>query len=246
MSTPTETPDVISSQALPSTHPGQPHTVTSTIPSGDSASVAGQSVVSFVSGLSQQNREDVLNSTLYMQLRANKKFDKAAQREQWFKCYTDGLGTLGWTLSGSAIEAYEPSQQSFTLDEVSLEIIEAVAGGTAFSPTVKKTFEALKHQPKALEIFESHNAKSNMGMFQILPCVQSADGSVAMLLNCMQFSTNHLNYKVLFFTYKRNAVQIYRSAQVAVLDNTVYDRVRKTVLDELGKNARDFVAHLAI
>lgn len=246
MSTPTETPDVISSQALPSAQPGQAHAANNTTPTGDSASVAGRSVVSFVSGLSQQNREDVLNSTLYMQVKANSRFDKAAQREQWFKYYTDGLGTLGWTFSGSALEAYEPSQQSFTLDEVSLEIIEAVAGGAAFSPTMKKTFEALKRQPKALELFESQNAKSNMGMFQILPCVQSADGSVAMLLNCMQFSTNHVNCKVLFYTYKRTTVQIYRSAQVAVLNNTVYDRVRKDVLDELDKNARNFVAHLAI
>lgn len=244
MNTQTEIFDFIAALSLPDAGPPLLGASAEALPTGDGATIAGHSVVSFVSGLDQQNREDVLNSTLLMQLAATKKFDKVGQRQQWFRFYTEGLGKLGWTVASSAIEAYVPKQQSFTMDEVALEIIDSVAAGSGFAATAKKAFDALKEQPQALAVFESQN--SHMGMFEILPCAQTAEGNVSMVLNCMQFETNSLRHKVLFFTYQQRAIAIYRSAQLAVLNTGVYSQAREAVLEKLGAGAKRFLAHLAI
>ncbi len=61
----------------------------------DGAAVVRGSITSFVTGLSSQARDDVQNSTLLMQLAADKKYNPDTQREEWFKFYTDGLANLG-------------------------------------------------------------------------------------------------------------------------------------------------------
>ncbi|WP_095156249.1 hypothetical protein [Pseudomonas sp. Irchel 3E13] len=251
MTQPDQTLDFIASLSLPDTDAllRQAETVPASAISAtdsDSANIAGHSVVSFVSGLSPQNREDVLNSTLLMQLAASAAFDKTQQREAWFRFYTEGLGKLGWTVSNSSIEHYVPKHDAFTMDQVALDIIESAVGGAGFAPVLKKTFAALKKQPQALALFERHSDHGWLGMFQILPCSQTAEGNVSMLLNCMQFVHNALRYKILFFTYRQHEVQVYRSAQLAVLNTGVYRQVREAVLDKLGGNASQFIARLAL
>lgn len=211
-----------------------------------SAVVAGASVVSFVAGVSQQNREDVLNSTLLMQLAANKAFNQATQRDQWFRFYTNGLQRLGWTVGGSALEEYQTHGQSFTLDEVALDIITDLSGGSEFAPVAQRSLDALRHQSQPLRLFEHCSSSGNVGTFQVLPCIQTPDGGVAMLMNCLQLVRNASNTHVLFLTFQRHEVRIFRSAQIAVLDEQVYSLARDAVLEKLGHGASQFLANLAI
>ncbi|MDG9884415.1 hypothetical protein N7650_16375 [Pseudomonas sp. GD04058] len=215
-------------------------------PSSDSAVVAGDSLLSFVAGLTRQAREDVLNSTLLMQLAANKRFDKARQREEWFGFYTEGLGKLGWTLSHTELLRFHPSQASFCMNDVIIEIIEGVVGGSAFSPIARRTLESLRKQPHALELFMNHSNAGHVGTFQILPCSQNAAGDVTMLMNCVQLIRNVSNNSFLFINFQNNEVQIFRSAQTAVLNVQAYEQVRGAVIEKLGRNASQFVANLSL
>ncbi|MFD2640545.1 hypothetical protein [Pseudomonas japonica] len=212
----------------------------------DGAMVLGDSLVSFVSGLGQQAREDVLNSTLLMQLAASKRFDKAKQREKWFNFYTEGLGKLGWTLSHSEMQRYQPNRQAFTLDDVALDIIDSVVGGAEFAPLARRTFESLRKQPHALQLFLDNCNKGNVGTFQIMPCTQNAEGDVTMLMNCMQVIRNTSNTSILFVTFQSNEVQIFRAAQTSVLNTQTYSQVREAVITKLGDNANRFLAHLSL
>lgn len=214
--------------------------------SDESAFVAGDSIVSFVSGLSLQNREDVLNSTLLMQMAADKQFDKAQQAKQWFKFYTEGLGKLGWTVSSSALQEYRPAQQSFTLDQVVLEILETVAGASGFEPVLQRTFNSLRSQPQALQVFQDNSTSGSISTFQIMPCSQTDEGDVAMLLNCMQTVKNINTKEILFFTFKSSDVRIYRSAQMAVLNTNLYSHAREAVIEKLSSSANNFLARLDI
>ena len=213
-------------------------------PSADSAVVAGDSLLSFVAGLTCQAREDVLNSTLLMQLAANKRFDKAIQREEWFNVYVDGLGKLGWTLSHNELLRFHPSQQSFSMNDVIIDIIEGVAGGSTFSPIARRTLESLRKQPHALELFMNHSNSGNVGTFQILPCSQNCAGDVTMLMNCVQLIRNVSSNSFLFINFQNNDVRIFRSSQTAVLNVQAYGQVRNAVIEKLGRNASQFVANL--
>jgi len=213
---------------------------------GASAAIAGGSILSFVAGLSQQAREDVLNSTLLMQLAASKRYNKSTEREEWFKFYTEGLGKLGWTLSSQEMERYTPNQQAFTMDDVVLDIMEHVAGGSSFTPIARRTFESLRKQPALLDVFINHSNDGNVGTFQIMPCTQNASGDVTMLLSCMQLVRNVRDDHILFFTFQKNDVLIYRSAQTSVLNSQVYSKVREAVLEKLGQHANQFVNNLSL
>ncbi len=211
-----------------------------------SAALVGDSIVSFVAGLGQQAREDVLNSTLLMQLAASKRFDKGSQREEWFTFYTEGLGKLGWTLSRHEMERYTPHQQAFTMDDVVLDIMEHVVGGASFTSITRQTFDSLRKQPRLLDLFLSRSNKHNVGTFQIMPCTQNADGDVTMLLSCVQLIRNASNDHILFFTFQKNDVIIYRAAQTSVLNTQVYSQVREAVIAKLGHNANQFVTNLSL
>ena len=211
-----------------------------------SACVAGHSLVSFTAGLSRQNREDVLNSTLLMQLAANARYNKESERQSWFKFYIDGLGTLGWTISDGTFEAYNTSQLDFTVQQAVIAIIGGLAQGAAFTPVVAKSLAALKEDPQALALFESHSDQGVSGMFQILPCAQTEQGNVTMLLNCMQLQNKAERHRVLFFSHQSREVQLFHSTQQAVLDTRIYREVREAVLNKLGHNANQFVKQLKL
>lgn len=225
---------------------GEPSPGAATPASGDSAVVAGHSVMCFVSGLSEQNRKDVLDSTLLMQLQASARFDQATQRKEWFKEYTSGLKSVGWDISSEVFESYAPKQQSFTLEGIALELLGETTGNSTFAPIVKKSLAALRTHENTLRVLESSADNGTGGMFQILPCMQSPTGEVSMLMDCIGFKTNHMNYKVLFFSYRRSEVEIYRSAQHAVLNTEAYGRVRNDVIAKLANHGKRFIADLKL
>jgi hypothetical protein len=61
-----------------------------------SANIDAASIVTFVDGLSQQQKEDVLNSTLLAQLAANKQHDRERDMAGWYGTYRCVLEKVGW------------------------------------------------------------------------------------------------------------------------------------------------------
>ena len=63
-----------------------------------SAMVVAGSTVSFLPGMTKQQQEDVLDSTLLAQLAANKKHDREKQTDAWYQTYAEVLGNIGWVI----------------------------------------------------------------------------------------------------------------------------------------------------
>jgi hypothetical protein len=72
-------------------------------PRPHSAYVAAASVVSFADGVTGQQKEDLLNSTLLEQLAANHRFDREKDTLNWYEAYRTVLRGVGWrSETGSA------------------------------------------------------------------------------------------------------------------------------------------------
>jgi hypothetical protein len=72
-------------------------------PQPHSAYVAAASVVSFADGVTGQQKEDLLNSTLLAQLGANHRFDREKDTLNWYGAYRTVLWGIGWhSETGSA------------------------------------------------------------------------------------------------------------------------------------------------
>jgi len=65
-------------------------------PQSSSANVAAASVAAFSDGVSGQQKEDLLNSTLLAQLSANNRYDREAATADWYDFYCTVLFRLGW------------------------------------------------------------------------------------------------------------------------------------------------------
>lgn len=211
----------------------------------DAAAVLEDSLVSFTDGLSDQNRDDVMNSLLLMQLAANKKFSKEQESEQWYKFYHGGLGQLGWLTTAHGFQSYAPVQQSFTMDQIAIEII-GLIGGASFARVAQAATKALANNQQALRVFENSNQSEEMSCFKMLPCLQTERGDVSMVLNFMSFKKTVKTKRVLFWKFSNSDVRICRGADKIQLNASVYKGLRGAVAEKLGKKGAEFISGLDI
>ncbi len=211
----------------------------------DAGAVLDDSLLAFTGGLSDQNRDDVMDSLLLMQLAASKKYNKEKEANQWYSFYHDGLSRLGWLTTARTFQDYSPHQSSFTMDEIALEII-AQVGGPNFAHVARKAATALANNEKALRVFEKSGSSEQVASFKMLPCVQTAQGDVVMMLNFMNFVKTARTKKVLFFTFNRDQVRITRSADRVQLNARQYANLRQSVSQKLGRIGEAFIEGLEI
>jgi hypothetical protein len=205
------------------------------------------SLVSFVAGVSGQNREDVLNSTLLAQLSADKTCDRDSKPLDWYQQYTKVLSTLGWTLQGANFSDYSSSTATFSMDKAVLEIAGAALTGDE-AAVLAATVDALGKLPTTdgrLQLFNHSASNGKEGNFQICVCTET-NGAVAMKTMAFYFTSSQTNTTVLFFNYTAASTELQKSVQGATLNSGVYGQVRDAVLDKLGKNAQTFVLNLDI
>jgi hypothetical protein len=224
--------------------------VTRTSAAGQSAAVVKASIASFVSGVSAQAKDDVQNSTLLMQLAADKKFNPDTQRAEWFQFYTEGLANLGWGRVASAYSDFQPANTNVTMDQVVLEIIaQVITPESAIYQGVVETFNALKNKSsnqEPLKLFDNSSTRNGTGTFQILPVAQDDSGTVIMVLTCVNATTTVQSGSFLWWHWSTSTSRMYRAAQQIVLNASVYNQVRQAVITKLGENAYNFIKDLDI
>ena len=204
-------------------------------------------LVSFVAGVSQQNRTDVLNSTLIAQLSADKLFNRDTAVMDWYGQYSSVLGTLGWVLEGYTFSKYSSSSASFSMDKAVLEIAAAALTGQE-EAVVAATLDAMRNLPEKdgrLQLFNHTASNGSDGNFQISVCNET-DGVVAMKNLAFYFTDAKTDTTVLFFNFSSASSSLNQCVQGQTLNSSVYAKARDTVLTKLGDNAKNFVLNLDI
>ena len=205
------------------------------------------SLVSFVAGVPELHKQDVLNSTLLAQLAANKVADREKKVKEWYAKYVEVLGKVGWVFQAFNFTEYSASGSTFTADKVIADVLEAIA-----TKDDKKIIDATIKAVKALDggdgrlmLWNQNSTKLTQGNFQISSCAES-DGVVVMKLGAFYFSTDKNVTSVLWFSFSKSSTQMYKSAVTVNLNDQVYAKVRQAVLEKLGRSAQDYVGELDI
>ena len=111
------------------------------------ACINNRMLQSFAADLTEQQRSDVLNSTLLAQLAADKAYPKdAAGRydvKGWYSKFSEVLLNLGWVSQNTAFWQYKIHGESFTADKAILEIINGLLQNNALL-LAQATINALK------------------------------------------------------------------------------------------------------
>ena len=133
------------------------------------AAVDAGSIVSFVAGLDEEEKSDVIYSVQLAQRAAGVNHDRFAATKDWYGLYVDVLGKLGWAVEAFAFAEHGASQGEFSMDKSALDVIAMIATGAQLAVLVK-TIDALKKlgdDDRALRIFNIQAARDLSGNFQI-------------------------------------------------------------------------------
>lgn len=202
------------------------------------------SLVSFVGAVSEQNKQDVLYSTLLAQLAADKKFDRARDYVNWYKFYVHILENIGYNLphSGSFID-YAPTKSTF---EISNAIIESIQGLSKSSvEVIKETIDAMKHSILAdRELFATHSVSGNSANFQMVLVKIDKNDHVNVVVVGFYFEAANVSKEYLFVPYKSTDVKLKISANIFELNEEVYARVRPTIAQKLGARVKSYIKML--
>lgn len=215
--------------------------------SEQSAAVDAGSLISFLEGMDPQHKKDVLNSTLLAQLAANKQYDREQDPERWYTYYREVLENVGWVVGSWDFDRFSSSSASYEVDAVVLAVLRAVCTPNQLLLAVA-ALEALKKAPeegKPAKLFDTQGANGEKGNFQIGSCVSSG-GNVSLSIGVFYFSTETVVRRILFYKFNSVKTSMYKGGQSIVLNEEVYAKVRKAVVDKLGDKAASFVADLEI
>jgi len=209
-----------------------------------SAAVVGQAVIGFVEGMSQQARDDVLDTVTYATLAADKRYNVVTQNGEWYTTFRAVMTrALHWASQDIAFLSYSSREQVVTMDKISLDLIAssitAAATGGAAGPLLQQiaadAVEALRKQDKPLGLFNSRTRKPGGARFVVGGCNESREGVIVLAVGAVEAKTEISVGNVLFFNWNSVAVDMNRSADVFVFHQSLYaqrrERVRQALLE---------------
>lgn len=151
---------------LPELHSKRSSDTNSVIDSA--ACINNRMLQSFAADLTEQQKSDVLNSTLLAQLAADKAYPKDEHGRYdvkgWYNKFSEVLLNLGWVSQNTAFWQYKIHGESFTADKAILEIINGLLQNNALL-LAQATINALKNLPEndsKLTLFKFNTCSDKM------------------------------------------------------------------------------------
>jgi hypothetical protein len=214
----------------------------------EQAFLSDKSIVSFVSGVTDQNRKDVLNSTLLAQLAANKKAPIETDIDQWYKAFVEVLEKVGWVVQDKEIHQFESRENVFELENVIIGILTASFGAN-YIDIIKKALEALKKLSESndnrIKVFERNTRSNHKGCMQIALATEEG-GAVAMKIGAFLLSSTNKVTRVLFVKFTSDITTLDYASSGATLNQDIYAKARQLVIDKLSSDIVDYITEIEI
>jgi hypothetical protein len=204
------------------------------------------SLVSFVAGLSAQDKSDVLNGVLLAQKAANKQHNRYTEPEAWYETYRDVLSKIGWTGGADSFQKFDAHGDTVQVQNVVLTILAGLVMGGPAVTAITQALNALRGMSKTdsrFTLWDQSSHSQSAGNFQIAASAKSEDGLV-LNLGTFYFSATKTDTHFLFFDFSESDIKLFTGAQKMVLNTEVYAQVREGVVKKLGELANEFVANL--
>jgi hypothetical protein len=217
----------------------------------DQATVVGSDVISFVKGVTPEQRTDIVNAALLAQLVANKKVMEPTTLPDvvgWYEEYFDVLSHIGFVIQDKGFAVYEEKSQDFEAHKAILELATALLAGTPGALVVlKKTLEALAKMAGDspwITLYERESRSANTARFQA--SLVSQDENALFLVSLIAFgleATSEVK-QVLFFKFRKNEVKLQHHSGKVTINAPVLASVRDQITQRLIPFTTEYVEHL--
>ena len=218
------------------------------LPASDAASVNVGSLLSFVDGVTEEDKNDVLYSVQLAQRAASGSFDRFTQTQFWYQKNTEVLQALGWASEQFSFSLFKQDEGEFRMDQAALGIITAIASQNQLA-VLKQAVDALAKladDDGPITLFDFHSSMQSSGNFQLGAVQRSENGAVSMAVGSFYFHAIDDRRRFLFFRWGARKIQFWTAAQRMTLNKDFYARRRADVIAKLDADAKDFIADLKI
>jgi len=220
----------------------------------DSAAVVNDGIISFVKGMSAQNRSDVEKLYLHASLVANKKFPNLDQGEERHGLFCKVLQDTGWLITDTSYRRLEKTDSSFTMDHVALDIIESAISSATLPVSntlkllqiAKGSVAALKENQAPLGLFQSSTVKPEGGNFSVGACLETDEGEIVMVLGSIYFMSTITTTDVLFTHWNSTDVKVFFGSTLLRLNTELAELGRDALAYKLRDHVADSIAKYEI
>jgi N-acetylmuramoyl-L-alanine amidase len=214
---------------------------------GEGGAVDGGSVLSFVAGVSGQEREDILYSVQLAQRAASGAFDRFTEVQSWYRKYIEVLENLGWVGEQLVFSQFDQEEGELRMDQAALQIITAIATQNQLA-VLKASVDALgslAEDDHTIQLFDFHSSLESSGNFQ-LGSVEKANGALSMAVGAFYFQVLDKRRRFLFFKWGHKKVHFWTAAQRMTLNAEFYAKRRDVVTAKLGLDRDDYLSGLVL
>lgn len=206
------------------------------------------SLMSFVDGVSEQEKSDVLYSVQLAQRGASGTFDRFTQTQFWYQKYVEILENLGWATEQFAFTRFDQHEGEFRMDQAALAIITAIATQNQLAVLQQSVaaLSKLTEDDGTIQLFDFHSSMEGSGNFQLGAVQRSPNGALSMAAGAFYFRSIDERKRFLFFKWGAQQVNFWTAAQRMTLNTDFYARRRAEVVARLEADAPKFIADLKL
>jgi hypothetical protein len=212
------------------------------------ALVVGSDIISFVKGVTEQRREDIVNSALLAQLIANAAVPDKTHVFAWYDKYFDALTQIGWVVQDRQFIEHVEHGSSLEVHKAIIKLATAVLGpGATALVVVEETLNALQSMDENspwITLFSQQSQAAKTARFQVTLAEQAPDGQFLVTLLAFGLSAAKRVTQVLFFKFGKSDVQLKHSSGKVTINETVLNHIRDTVNERLAEYADAFIKKL--
>jgi hypothetical protein len=212
------------------------------------AAVVGSEVVSFVSGVTAERRDAIVNSSLLAQLVAKQKVSDPDRIYDWYDAYFDVLTNIGWVVQDKSFAVYHESSQNFEAHKAILAVAATLLGAAptalALVSSALKALESMNESSPWITIFSRESQNARTARFQISLAEQDANGQFFVSLMAFGLEAKSSITQVLFFKAKANDATLRHYAGRVTINTNVLDGISGAIREKLSGHAGNYIKAL--
>jgi hypothetical protein len=213
------------------------------------ATVVGSSVVSFVTGVTAENRRDIVNCSLLGQLAANKAVPCREDIRAWYEAYFDALSHLGWVIQERGFAQYREGGDNFEANNAVLSVATVLFGAAPSSlAVVQSTLDAMKSMACGpwITIFRRESQSAKAARFQISLVEPTRDNGFSVALMAFELEATATLAQVLFFKFQSSEAMLRHASGRVTIDCDILTAVRSAIAEKISAYTRNYIADLPL
>ena len=214
----------------------------------DQAVIVGSEITSFVKGVTPEQRQDIINSTLLAQLVAKKRVPDATDIYRWYDQYFDVLSNIGWLIQDRQFATYSESSDGFEAHQAIIDVAKTLLGpNLAALAVVQSALASLKSMSENspwITLFNRESKVAKTARFQVSVAERAQDGQFLVSLLAFGLEAQSELTQVLFFRFMTNDARLKHYSGKVTIDSDVLAGVRQAIKEKVVSFAGGYVRAL--